>query len=415
MGQAMTTGRLRIGIRRFGPFEAALQKQFDDFCNLHAVSASLDIVPFDLDPLQDALLTSGGLREGRFDIGLIVTDWLPKAVEDGHLLNLSSFPAQVGPDRDAPGWPDCLQHLQQVGGQLWGVPYHDGPQCLIYRSDLFATGAEVFAETYGRALAPPQSWDDFVDIARFFTDPESGIWGTVVASYPDAHNTVYDFCAQVWSRGGKIVDASGTPTLFSAAAVEGLAFYRWLVRESGVVYPGATGMDSVQSGAIFAEGKAAMMANWFGFAAHSETSLQSSVKGAVNVAPMPGAAGHPSAAVLVYWLLVIGSGCRNPGLARAFVQHATSPKMDRLLTMEGGIGCRTSTWTDPVVAAKIPFAGQMQRLHGLARTLPADRRLPELAGIIDAAVASALNTEVATDVILMSAQNKALDLWNRKE
>ena len=410
----MTLPILRVAVRAFGPFESAIQKQFDDFCRVTGTVARLEAVPMDLEHLSDALFPSGGLRDGTWDIGFIVTDWLAMAVDDGHVADLSLL---SGHDRQSDAdlcWPSCLRSLQQVGSATWGVPYHDGPQCLIYRSDLFDTEAAAFADATGRALTPPRTWDEFVQVARFFTDPGAGRWGTVVASYPDAHNTVYDFCAQVWSRGGQIVDATGNPALCTTEAAAGLDFYRWLVKESGVVHPEALLTDSVRSGALFAQGAAAMMTNWFGFAAHAVSAPESAVQGCVNVAPMPCATDAESASVLVYWLLAIGSGSRNKDLASRFIRHATSAAMDRLLTLEGGIGCHSATWQHPSVISRIPFAAQMGRLHGLARTLPVDRRLPDLAAIINLAMKEGLTTEDASNTILARAQNRAADLWKHR-
>ena len=406
----MTRPALRVAVRRFGPFETAIRKQFEAFCAETGENAAIEPVAMDLEGLTRAMFDDNGLRNGDWDIGFVVTDWLPMAVEDGHLVDLTARSGEDAPDL----WPECLRGQQRIGGGLWGLPYHDGPQCLIYRPDLFAGAADRFAERHGRALAVPESWDDFVEIAKFFTDPGAGRWGAVVASYPDAHNTVYDFCAQIWSRGGVLTDAKGRPDLASREAQQGLDFYRWLVRESGAVHPAALQTDSVKSGALFANGEAAMMTNWFGFAAHAVGAEDSPVRGRVGVAPMPHAPESESAAVLVYWVLGVGSGSRHADLAARFIRYATSAPMDRLLTLEGGIGCRTTTWTDPAVTRMIPFAGEMGRLHGLARMMPADRRLPELAAIIDTAVAESLRSEDPTERILGRAQDKVDTLWNRR-
>ena len=409
----MTHATLRVAVRRFGPFESAIRKQFDDFCAATGEDVSIEPVAMDLDDLSRAMFADGGLKSGDWDIGFVVTDWLPMAIGDGHLADLTEAADALPPEGAPDCWPPCLRDQQRVDGRLWGLPYHDGPQCLIYRADLFEAWGDRFAEAHGRALTVPRTWDEFVEVARFFTDPAEGRWGSVVASFPDAHNTVYDFCAQIWSRGGSLTDPSGKPDLASPRAREGLDFYRWLVRDSGVVHPAAMQMDSVRSGACFADGEAAMMTNWFGFAAHASGAADSAVRGRVAVAPMPHGPGAASAAVLTYWVLAVGSGSRNKDLAWRFIRHATSAPMDRLLTLEGGIGCHSETWRDAEVAKIIPFAAEMPHLHDLARMMPADRRLPNLARIIDRAVAEALGSDDTTEKILERAQDKVNHLWSR--
>ena len=52
------------------------------------------------------------------------------------------------------------------------------------------------------------------------------MYGTVFAAFPDGHNTVYDFCLQLWSRGGDLTDANSAITLDTPQAAAALDFYR---------------------------------------------------------------------------------------------------------------------------------------------------------------------------------------------
>jgi multiple sugar transport system substrate-binding protein len=78
--------------------------------------------------------------------------------------------------------------------------------------------------------------------------------------------------------------------------------------------------------------------------------------------------------------------------------------MDKLLTLEGGIGCRRSTWTDAEVNAAIPFMRRLDELHAPARELPRSQAWPQLVRIIDAAVQKAITGDESTGVILREAQ-----------
>jgi multiple sugar transport system substrate-binding protein len=78
--------------------------------------------------------------------------------------------------------------------------------------------------------------------------------------------------------------------------------------------------------------------------------------------------------------------------------------------MEGGIGCRLSTWTDPEVNALIPFYADLARLHEGTRTLPRSRQLPALIHIIDEAVQTAISSDEPSAAILGRAQEQAADL-----
>lgn len=127
--------------------------------------------------------------------------------------------------------------------------------------------------------------------------------------------------------------------LATPKAHEALDFYRELLKDAGAVHPDSRTFDSVRSGLAFAAGQVAMMVNWFGFASMSETITESKVKGRVAVASVPCGVG-PRVSPNAYWILGIAAGSPHRDLAWKFLCHCTSPEMDRLLTLEGGIGCR---------------------------------------------------------------------------
>jgi multiple sugar transport system substrate-binding protein len=396
---------LRVAIRKFDPFESAITKQYADFQATTGCSLRLEPEALDLNPLFETLFVQSGLEDGTWDIAFIVTDWIAEAVAKGALLDLGlQMRAQTVPDYPN-GWASSLTRFQSFGDAVYGLPYHDGPQCLVYRSDLFGDPAEqvAFAKQHGRPLAVPRTWDEFAIVARFFTRPEAGQWGTIFAGYPDGHNTVYDFCLQLWSRDGELIDAAGVPTLDTPAAVAALDFYRRLLNDRTATPPGQEEVDSVKSGERFAAGEIAMMVNWFGFAAVCEQP-GSPVKGKVDVAPVPAGPGGRAVSLNVYWLLAIGAGSRHQDEAYAFIRHACGPAMDKLLTLEGAIGCRRSTWTDPEVNAAIPFIRRLGELHAPARELPRSQAWPRLVQVIDTAVQKAITGDEPTAAILREAQ-----------
>lgn len=401
----------RVAIRRFPPFADAIAQQWAAFEAEQHTGLQLEAESLDLNPLVESLFTQGGLKNGDWDIAFVVTDWLADAVGDGALRDLAPDMARLPVPGYPEGWAAALTQVQQFGDALYGLPYHDGPECLVYRADLFADPAEQaeFARRYGYPLTVPRTWDTFTDVAAFFTRPENGLYGTVLAGFPDGHNTVYDFCLQLWSRGGELLDAAGRPTLDTPEAVASLDYYRFLVRSRAHTPPHPEEIDSVQSGELFASGAIAMMVNWFGFAAVCEQP-GCPVKGKTAVTTLPCAPGSEPASLIVYWLLAVGAGSPHAETAYAFARHCATPAMDKVTTLAGGIGCRLSTWTDPEVNALIPFYAELPSLYAGARTLPRSRQFPALAHLIDAAVQEAIQQDTPTADILHRAQAAAASL-----
>jgi multiple sugar transport system substrate-binding protein len=74
------------------------------------------------------------------------------------------------------------------------------------------------------------------------------------------------------------------------------------------------------------------------------------------------------------------------------------------LTLEGGIGCRISTWKDEEINHVIPYYHKLEILHKNAKALPQKSNWAQIAEIIDQAVLSAMNTDRQTEDILAEAQ-----------
>ena len=402
------TNTFRIAVRKFGPFESAMEKLWQKYCDQTGCTLEAEMVPMDLHPLYEATLINQGLAKGDWDVAHINTDWIYEAYTNGALEDLKPYIDQNLPDAFPSGWSDSLLEMQQFHGAIAGLPFHDGPECFIYRKDLFEDPQEqkAYFEQYGKALMVPETWSDFQQIARFFNRPEQNLYGSVFACYPDGHNTVFDFCLQLWTRGGTLINEVGNVHINTDEAVDGLNFYRQLVNDKTAVHPESAKYESVQAGMAFARGEVAMMINWFGFASFCEVAEESAVKGKVDISSLPHAPGCESASLNVYWLYTIGSGSRHKAIAYDFIRFAVSQENDKLLTLEGGIGCRVSTWKDEEINKVIPYYHKLEMLHTEARSLPLLSNWAIIAAIIDEAVLKAMNTDIPSEEILLQAQNK---------
>lgn len=403
--------KFRIAVRKFGPFEAAIRQQWDAFDAQARTGLELDAVALDLHPLEDALFASGGMADGGWDVAFVATDWIAAMREQKCAVDLKPLLDGEPPEDYPDGWSESLLRLQRIDGAVLGVPYHDGPECLIYRRDLFEDPAlcRRFQNEYDHPLAPPTTWTEFHEVARFMQTAVEGLYGTVFAAYPDGHNSVYDFLLQVWTRGGELAGADGELKFSTPQAHEALSFYREILNDTHAVHPECRSLDSVAAGARFAAGEVAMMVNWFGFAAHAHTAEESAVRGLVNIAEVPAVAPQFRASLNVYWILSIASGSAHRDLAWQFLRHCQTAAMDKLTTTSGAIGCRKSTWADPDVNAAIPFYRRLETLHASAREIPQRADWPRIAAIIDALVTATISTETPISELLAHADEAYSD------
>ena len=404
----MDNTKIRIAVRKFGPFESALEKLWDLFCLENNLNIEVEMIPLELHDLYEETITKNGLKNGDWDIAHLSTDWIFDAVNAKAVQDLIPFIALNAPQNYPEGWHQSLLNLQRINNGVYGLPFHDGPECLIFRKDLFEDPKEQsdFKKRFGYELQPPKTWEEFTQIATFFNRPEENLFGCVFANYPDGHNMVFDFCLQLWTRGGVLLNTQNQIDINQPAAVIALDDYRNLVNNKDAVHPKSKEFGSVEAGMAFANGEAALAINWFGFASMCEVISESKVKGKVDVTTLPHAINCKTASLNVYWLYTIGAGSQHQKLAYQFLKFATTPEGDKLLTQEGGIGCRKSTWADADINEAIPFYHQLANLHEQALTLPQLAVWPKVAALIDDMVLIALKSDIPSAQLLEETQHK---------
>jgi ABC-type sugar transport system, periplasmic component len=395
----------RMAVRKYAPFEQAIRAQWESFEAQASTGLTLDLVVLDLKHLEEALFTTHGMRHGDWDVSFLSTDWIASMYAQQCALDLAPL-LQQNPPQDYPsGWSDSLLRLQRIGDSILGVPYHDGPECLIYRRDLFedARLRASYEQQFHQRLTPPSTWDEFHRIARFLHNPAEGLYGTVFAAFPDGHNSVYDFLLQLWTRNGDLSSPSGKLRFYSPEAVEALAFCRTILADRAAIHPECLTLDSVAAGLAFAAGHVGMMINWFSFATMAHTSPSSAVQGKVDIADIPHGKQGATASLNVYWILSIAAGSPHPDIAWQFLRHTLTPTMDKVTTSSGAIGCRKSTWHDPEVNAAIPFYHRIERLHVNAHEIPQRPDWPRIAVAIDTLVTAAVTTSTPIAELLQHA------------
>jgi multiple sugar transport system substrate-binding protein len=399
--------QFRIAVRKYPPFEAAIRMQWEAFEATAHTGLTLDLIALDLHPLEEALFASNGMRGGDWDVAFIATDWIASVHAQGCAVNLAPLLASDPPQDYPQGWTDSLLRLQRIGESVLGVPYHDGPECLIVRRDLFEDPElrTLYKQQFAEPLAPPTDWPAFHRIARFLHGRRPNLYGTVFAAFPDGHNSVYDFLLQLWSRGGELFNSDGLVSFSTPQAADALRFYRAILADSQAVHPDSPKLDSVAAGLAFAAGHVAMMINWFGFATMAHTSPESAVRGLVDVTTIPSGEQGSAASLNVYWILSIAAGSPHPQQSWQFLCHVLTPAMDKLTTTSGAIGCRRTTWNDSEVNAAIPFYHRIEQLHASAREIPQRADWGRIASIIDTLVTASITTDTPVEDLLRQADS----------
>ncbi|MEM4311574.1 MAG: sugar ABC transporter substrate-binding protein [Nitrososphaerales archaeon] len=383
------SSQLNLLCREYSGFVNALKKQAEKFTEINP-DIKIEIKTIEeYERLNEEMIKSS--LTSNYDIFLCLTDIVPQLLKNRSLVPLNKY-IKEDPPEDWPNTYDkALLRIQtDKDGYIYGFPYHDGPVMFYYRKDLFEEkkNKEEFKRKYGKALKPPKTWSEFLNIAQFFTKREEGFYGAVVGAKPDGHNNIYDFMINLWTRGGSFFDDKMKPIFNSKEGVEALQFYSDLIRKYRVVPEESVKFSAIDAGEFYyKEGKASMTWNWTHVAAMAEIPKYSSIVGKTGYSLIPkGDLKGQHISLSVYWILGITSGSKNKDEAYKFLRFVTKHEMDKITAYEGNIATRLSVWREPEILKRWPFYSMIEKIHKNVGNLPPIPEYPEINKVLNEAI-----------------------------
>lgn len=144
-----------------------------------ATGATLNLV---LDPIGEAfpkLLNDAASGSNQFDAAMIGMWWLGELVGGEFVRSYDDFYEDTSgkfPQFDFEADLPAIQALHKYGDEKYVVPYDCDGQALYYRRDLLedTEHQSAFESEYGYALDVPKTWEQLLDICKYFTDKPLG-------------------------------------------------------------------------------------------------------------------------------------------------------------------------------------------------------------------------------------------------
>lgn len=355
------------------------------------IAVNFTVVPYA--GVYDKLSAEVASGASNYDVATIDVIWMAKFAEFAEPLD-DLFTDEIRADL-----PPALLADAQVDGKFVGMPGWANAEILFYRKDLFEDPAQqaAFEEKFGRDLTVPQTWEEFRDVAVFFTqdtnsDGTIDLYGTdVIGANPE------EWMAQVLQAGspGVVLDDGGNVIIDNEAHLKALEFYTGLHCTDKVAPEGAAQVDWGMAQNMFYQGQTAMMKFWAH--AYRLTPEDSKVSGKVGVAPMiggtAGVAGIPGP-----WYNIVPMTAPNKELARKYVAFAIA---NNAMGIEAPLGLAARNSAYASYADKPGF----EHFHSLLATLgaPATKGRPLVAEwqeIVDQAVTPMLQEALACNADL---------------
>jgi multiple sugar transport system substrate-binding protein len=197
------------------------------------------------------------------------SQWLGQGATQGHYLELTDFLTGEGIAETVT--PATLQYYGEYpagSGQYWAYPTEGDADGWAYRKDLFENPDEMaaFEAEYGYPLAVPETYDQLMDIAKFFTRPDDGLYGVAIYTQKEYDAVTMGIENTMFSWGARWQDPETNEVMGvinSPEAIAAVQFYRDLYDCCQV--PGLSNAFFNETNDAYISGQAAMSMNYFAF------------------------------------------------------------------------------------------------------------------------------------------------------
>ena len=131
----------------------------------------------------DLFFTEMAAQGDSWDAVVGDSQWLGQGATQGHYVDMTDFMVDNGLDTSVTDATLTYYGEYPTGsGRYWGFPTEGDANGWAYRMDLFEDPDEMaaFEAEYGYPLATPETYAELTDIAKFFTRPDEGLYGSAI-------------------------------------------------------------------------------------------------------------------------------------------------------------------------------------------------------------------------------------------
>jgi len=269
------------------PIASAVQASMEPFQKLTGAKVNLITQPFgDLYTKTIQNFITGG---SAYDVILGASSWLGDY--NPYVVDLSSY---ISKDKSLNFSDIIYQTNGQWAGKQLAMPIDGDNQLMYYRRDIIEDKSlsAAFRKQFGKPLAPPTTWDDFMNIARFFSGGKHGIYG-VVEAYKHGGQAFWYYMSNCVShssypgqKGGLFFDPRTLkPLINDPGHVVGMNQYAEAVKYGP---PGMINFDSNEVRQRFANGEAVLGIDWDDTPIVGELQKGNKARGKIGSALLPG-------------------------------------------------------------------------------------------------------------------------------
>jgi multiple sugar transport system substrate-binding protein len=287
-------------------------------------------------------------RSSAYDLLVFPPQFLGDFVALGFLRELEQYTKLLDPQLDD-YLPVYRDPVIKRNGKLYALMYDGDMLQVTYRTDLFADPEEQknFKAKYGWDLAPAKNWDQFMQIAEFFTRPPK-MYGT---AFYAQRGFCYAWFINIFAGlGGRWFTDDMKPGINSDVGVKALEM---LVKQKQYAPPNILQIGYPELNEVFLNGSTAMVVQWNDLALKVGDAKMSKVVGKGGFAACPTRTYMPYSRVMA-----VSAFSKNPEDAYKVAAHMQLPDVDITYFYDSDCG------EDPYRKSSLKFEAAMKNHEG---------------------------------------------------
>lgn len=341
----------------------------EEFEALTGASVQIDMFPYP--GLIDKIIVEASSDSASYQLLWVDSPWVGMLGEAGALVDLTDLALR---DAEEIGLDDILPIQLQENtwqGRLLAFPASGMIWSTNYRRDLFENEEEqaAFQEAYGYPLAAPETWDQYRDIAEFFTREagetlagevlEDNFYGNAQAYSRVAGAITHDYFPIMRAFGGDYWDPeTGLCAMTSDAHIAAAEFMHSLIPFNPPDYLGL--MWDLRTG-YMERGETALSSYWSVRTVrltNPEEAIVAELGDVVGYTPSPtDGSPHPTYTGALSFAINSNTSELEQEAAWEFIKWSTSEEIMRRFAEEGnGVSqFRRAILSDPELQARYPY------------------------------------------------------------
>lgn len=338
-----------------GELSNSVYAQKDRFTEL--TGCEVNVVAIPMDSFREKL--SMDLSTGSSEYDVLAMTCEKEFIDNGWVEPLTDYvndPEIADPNLNLDDFIDSQVEVMTVDDVLYGLPWKPDVQIYYYRKDLFEDeeNKAAFLEKYGYELAPAKTWEQYFDIAEFFTRPEENLYGSLFMGM-NMNQLSMNIQTRFFGTGLNWFNEDWTTNCNTEEFIRTLESFKWELENT--TPPGTDNWEWPETNTAFLSGIAAQHVTWPGLSKMCETPDgdwgKSEVVGKVGWTTAPGWEDGEPHTTMGGWWAYISAFSENKTAAYKFIEFITSQEGEHLKISAGCDPARQSNFD--LLAKDDPF------------------------------------------------------------